>query len=95
MLCSILIYSGFVISSRLSAYQLPGQDEFYCRITGLSRDLSGDTDTARKVGQRHGKPVIYTVDGAAMHADGYTFYRSVNGVWLTKEVPVRYLSVIK
>ena len=57
--------------------------------------LSGDVDTARKVGQRHGKPVIYTVDAAAMHADGYTFYRSVNGVWLTKEVPVRYLSVIK
>ena len=57
--------------------------------------LSGDVDTARKVGQRHGKPVIYTVDAAAMHADGYTFYRSVNGVWLTKEVPSRYLSVIK
>ena len=57
--------------------------------------LSGDVDTARKVGRRHGKPVIYTVDAAAMHADGYTFYRSVNGVWLTKEVPVRYLSVIK
>ena len=49
MLCSILIYSGFVISSRLSAYQLPGQDEFYCRITGLSRDLSGDTDIVVKL----------------------------------------------
>ena len=57
--------------------------------------LSGDVDTARKVGQRHGKPVIYTVDAAAMHADGYTFYRSVNGVWLTREVPARYLTVIK
>ena len=57
--------------------------------------LSGDLDTARKVGQRHGKPVIYTVDAAAMHADGYTFYRSVNGVWLTKKVPAKYLSVIK
>ena len=57
--------------------------------------LSGDADTARKVGQRHGKPVIYIVDAAAMHADGYTFYRSVNGVWLTKKVPARYLSLIK
>ena len=57
--------------------------------------LSGDVDTARKVGQRHGKPVIYTVDAAAMHADGYTFYRSVNGVWLTKKVPARYLTIIK
>ena len=57
--------------------------------------LSGDADTARKVGQRHGKPVIYIVDAAAMHADGYTFYRSVNGVWLTKKVPAKYLSVNK
>ena len=53
--------------------------------------LSGDAETARKVGQRHGKPMIYTVDIAAMHADGYTFYRSVNGVWLTKNVPAKYL----
>ena len=54
--------------------------------------LSGDMETARKVGQRHGKPVIYTVDAAGMAADGYRFYRSVNGVWLTKEVPKEYLS---
>ena len=55
--------------------------------------LSGDVETAAKVGQRHGKPVIYTVDAAAMHADGYTFYRPVNGVWLTKSVPRKYLSI--
>ena len=54
--------------------------------------LSGDAETAKKVGQRHGKPIIYTVDAAAMHADGYKFYRSVNGVWLTKAVPVKYLN---
>jgi len=54
--------------------------------------LSGDAETARKVGQRHGKPIIYTVDATAMHKDGYIFYRSVNGVWLTKAVPKKYLS---
>ena len=57
--------------------------------------LSADAETARKVGQRHGKPVIYTVDASAMHVDGYRFFRSVNGVWLTKEVPKEYLSVMK
>ena len=57
--------------------------------------MSGDAETARKVGQRHGKPIIYTVDAAAMHADGYKFFRSVNGVWLTKTVPVKYLHYIK
>lgn len=53
--------------------------------------LSADMDTARKVGSRHGKPVIYEVDCKRMYADGYRFFISANGVWLTKEVPVEYL----
>ena len=53
--------------------------------------LSGDMETANKVGQRHGKPVIYIIKSAKMQDDGFTFYRSVNGVWLTKSVPVKYL----
>ena len=57
--------------------------------------LSADYDTAIKVGTRHGAPVIYTVDATRMHEDGHKFYRSVNGVWLTKEVPVKYLSKTK
>lgn len=53
--------------------------------------LSADTDTAQKVGKRHGVPVIYLVRSKAMAEQGYKFYRSVNGVWLTKSVPVEYL----
>ena len=53
--------------------------------------LSADQDTAKVVGARHGKPVIYKVKGGEMQKDGYTFYQSVNGVWLTKEVPLKYL----
>lgn len=53
--------------------------------------LSSDEDTAVKVGQRHGKPVIYVVKSRKMFQDGYIFYQSVNGVWLTKEVPLSYL----
>lgn len=53
--------------------------------------LSSDEVTAHKVGQRHGKPIIYIVKSRQMFNDGYKFYCSVNGVWLTKEVPVRYL----
>ncbi len=54
--------------------------------------LSGDIETAYKVGSRHGKPVIYTVDAPKMYRDGYKFYRSVNGVWLTDHVPPEYLN---
>ena len=53
--------------------------------------LSGDKETASKVGQRHGRPVIYEVKSGEMHKDGFVFYRSVNGVWLTKSVPAKYL----
>ena len=49
--------------------------------------LSPDPETAEKVGQRHGQPVIYLVDAGQMHRDGYLFYLSANGVWLTKVVP--------
>lgn len=52
--------------------------------------LSKDEETAVKVGQRHGKPVIYKVKSGEMYNDGYKFFRSVNGVWLTKSVPVKY-----
>ncbi|MBR5288771.1 MAG: RNA 2'-phosphotransferase [Clostridia bacterium] len=53
--------------------------------------LSADTATALNVGSRHGKPVIYRISAQQMAQDGYVFYRSANGVWLTKEVPARYL----
>ena len=53
--------------------------------------LSPDQETAEKVGHRHGEPVIYLVDAGQMHRDGYRFYLSANGVWLTKVVPAAYL----
>ena len=53
--------------------------------------LSGDIETAIKVGIRHGKPVVYRVLADRMTDAGFVFYRSVNDLWLTKEVPVEYL----
>ena len=40
---------------------------------------------------RHGKPFIYRVSSGEMARDGYVFYLSENGVWLTENVPVKYL----
>ena len=57
--------------------------------------LSSDIDTARTVGSRHGKPVIYAIDCRAMVKDGYRFFLSANHVWLTKEVPVRYMKKLR
>lgn len=59
--------------------------------TRLYVHLSLDTETAQKVGSRHGKCVIYKINARKMFEDGYHFYLSVNHVYLTKEVPVQYL----
>jgi len=56
--------------------------------------LSADQETAVKVGNHHGKPVVYRALSGQMQKDGYVFYRSVNGAWLMKEVPVKYLEKI-
>ena len=53
--------------------------------------LSVDEETAKKVGSRHGKPVIYKVKSGQMHRDGIPFFLSANNIWLVKEVPVTYL----
>lgn len=52
--------------------------------------LSEDRDTAIMVGRRHGEPIIYTIDAKKMYDDGYKFYKSVNEVWMIKEVPAKY-----
>jgi hypothetical protein len=55
------------------------------------RRLSADPETARRVGARHGPPVVFELDAAAMWAEGHTFFRSDNGVWLVDAVPPRFL----
>lgn len=54
--------------------------------------LSATLDTAVAVGARRGKPVVLTVDAAAMDRDGHVFRVSTNGVWLVAAVPPAYLS---
>ena len=54
--------------------------------------LSPDVDTAQRVGGRHGRPIVLTVNARAMHQVGYVFFCSANGVWLTDHVPSEFPS---
>lgn len=54
--------------------------------------LSRDKATAINVGKRHGAPVVYEINAAQMTKDGYKFYESENKVWLTKSVPIDYMT---
>lgn len=53
--------------------------------------LSADAMTARKVGSRHGTPVVLEILAHEMATAGATFYLSENGVWLTHAVPLEWL----
>lgn len=56
--------------------------------------LSKDIETAKNVGRRHGKEVVYKIAAHEMYQDGYKFYLSVNGIWLAKGVPLQYMQAI-
>jgi len=63
-------------------------------ILKMSRNhvhLSVTKDTALKVGSRHGRPVVFTINAAAMRADGIKIFISENGVYLTDFVDSKYI----
>lgn len=53
--------------------------------------LSLDKKTASAVGRRHGIPRILIVEASRMYKSNYEFFRSDNGVWLTRFVPPEFL----
>lgn len=53
--------------------------------------LSADEHTAMEIGQRHGKPIVLTIQAAHMYEHGFQFYRSTEGIWLTEKVPVEHI----
>jgi len=46
---------------------------------------------ARDIGSRHGKPVIIEIDTTRLLNAGWHFYKTEEDVWLTKNIPAKYL----
>lgn len=55
--------------------------------------LSAEIKVTMDVGARHGKPSLLTILAGEMHAAGYVFYHSTNGVWLVEHVPVKFIQI--
>lgn len=55
--------------------------------------LSKDKETAIKVGSRRGVAQILKIRSGEMYKDGFKFYLSENNVWLTDEVPAKYIEL--
>lgn len=71
------------------------------RRSGLHRHrrhhvhLSPDQPAARRVGARHGRPVVLEVAAGRMAERGHSFYLTDNGVWLVEAVPPEFLSEVR
>ena len=82
-----ILYHGTLASNSASI-----NSKGLLKMKRLYVHLSSDFETARKVAERrHGDSIIYKINAEAMNRDGYKFFQSVNGVWLTEHVPPNYL----
>lgn len=54
--------------------------------------LTADPVIAVQIARRRADPVLLIVDGKKMAAAGYTFFLSINGVWLTDNVPLDFIT---
>lgn len=54
--------------------------------------LSETTEAAIEVGARRGKPVLIQVNALQAHTWGIKFYRADNGVWLSDDIPAKFLT---
>ncbi len=82
-----ILYHGTVEKFLASIFQM-GLDKRQRNHVHLSSDIA----TATNVGKRRGNPVILEINTAKMHADGFLFYLSKNGVWLTEKIPDKYIN---
>jgi putative RNA 2'-phosphotransferase len=55
--------------------------------------LVEDEKTAIEVGHRHGEPIALVVRAHEMYEKGHQFFKTASAIWLTKEVPVEYITV--
>jgi len=53
--------------------------------------MAADVGTASSVGMRRGAPVVLRIQAGKMHRQGFLFYQSENGVWLTDSVPPDFI----
>ncbi|SEP82845.1 putative RNA 2'-phosphotransferase [Lachnospiraceae bacterium NE2001] len=85
-----ILYHGTAEKSRASI-----EEKGLLKMSRQYVHLSERIDQAKEVGRRHGKLVLYKVNAKEMYENGIKFYRSTSGVWLTDQVPAKYLEEIK
>lgn len=70
-------------------------DEGLKKMSRLYVHMTDNFEAAVKNGKRHGISAVYRIKAGEMSRDGYQFYKSANGVYLTDHVPAEYLELIQ
>lgn len=55
--------------------------------------LSSEPSVAKRVGGRHGEPVILEINSGEMYEEGIELYQSTRETWLVRSVPARFIRV--
>lgn len=56
--------------------------------------LTTDPGLARRIGQRHGRPLLLKIDAQRAHREGSVFYRANDAFWLSEHIPPTYLEPV-
>lgn len=78
-------------TSSASAYKI--LTEGINKFTRHHVHLSDNYETAKNVGDRRGKSCVLIIEASLMKKEGYKFYLSKNGVWLTDYVPPEFIGL--
>jgi putative RNA 2'-phosphotransferase len=87
-----VIPPDFLYHGTIEKFLEPIKNEGLKRMSRQHVHLSQEKETAIKVGSRRGKPIILIVNTKKMQEDGFKFYLSENKVWLTDQVPPKYIA---
>jgi putative RNA 2'-phosphotransferase len=82
-----ILYHGTALTSVLKIMEnglLPMDRQFV--------HLSDNAKDAAIIGKRHGKPFVIEIFTEELIGDGWEFYQTSDNVWLTKQIPVKYLN---
>ena len=88
----IIIPPDFLYHGTVDKFLEPIKKEGLQKMSWQHVHLSQDKETAITVGSRRGKSIILVVNTKKMQEDGFVFYLSENKVWLTDEVPAKYIT---
>jgi putative RNA 2'-phosphotransferase len=87
-----ILYHGTFLKAWRDIRKTGGLDKMNRHHVHLSEDFQTAEIVAKR--RRNQTPWVLSIDAKQMVADGFHFFISDNGVWMTDKVPLKYLRVV-